>query len=934
MKKSLSLLMAVLLAFSAFTFSAFAQDDLTVEEKYNKLVEEGIFSGFPDGEAHLDWNMNRAQAAKIVALVFELGENPAAAGIYTDIVGSDEEWALGFIGAATAAGILEGRGDGIFDPGSDVTIQELAIIMVRALGIEVDEDATVEGASDWAGKYVKAALDAGLIPPQSDYTVPASRELLVVASYAAYEQVNGGAVEAVTATAAATGAKKITVTFNQPVDDTKAQISVKYNNNTVNPSKITFSEDKTSAVIEFANNLLTGDYTVTVAGLSDEPLVLTVKVEAQKVSKIEFTTPHAIKDRNAQDIVTVGYRVLNQYDEEITGNVTLTVTASKGKPIVDSSKKKITLDTDDSKNGSGGSNDYGPAFNVGESVTVALLYSENGAFVSQQFNVVAPAHVATVGAMELYNADGKVMEANLSSGFYILLDLQDQYGNAITEETIAEEDLIVTVSNNSIFDVKKATGDQPDVSTQNKKLAIELVPPQGKTTYQAGSSTVSVLSRHTGSRATIDVTVKDVAKIDTLTLSAPDLAPIGESVVIPYTAYDQFGNEVKNLDALKTKLSATGGATIDFDTDPITKVTTLKLNLSGVSQKGTIVITGTTETNKFVSLTVTTVDAAVPVRVDGLKGNTTLLLSDSREIKASDVIVKDQYGRDFNSDNLPSDYKIKVAKSGDAISVVDSTDQATEQVPAIVKAAKKGTATLTLSLVKGTDDVANSSSPSITIRVVDNSDISSYEATVSGTVYDYNDLKYGKELKVEGILADGTRVTVPHGGGSNYTVLIPTASTGLDFDPASGKIYSKGGILKENEDGQRIIIVTVLLNNEVEQVTVNLSSKLPEITTLSLGDVPTALQGTVKKLGDNAIAVEIGELTSKTAFVDNVIKQLVKAKDQYGVDIDPGIVEGNVFITGTKSDLSEVEDGKTFTAIVFTPNGKSISITVSVYEDN
>ena len=170
-------------------FAALAQPigvhavDLTAEEKYQRLVEQGIFEGFPDGQAHLDQNTTRAQAAKIVTLILGLDPNALASGKYTDLAAA--EWAAGYIGAITAAGIMQGKGDGIFDPSANVTKEQLATIMVRALNLEVSEagDDFTGNVSDWAKNYVNTALKAGLISPSDDYTQPVTRELLVEASY-------------------------------------------------------------------------------------------------------------------------------------------------------------------------------------------------------------------------------------------------------------------------------------------------------------------------------------------------------------------------------------------------------------------------------------------------------------------------------------------------------------------------------------------------------------------------------------------------------------------------------------------------------------------------------------------------------------------------------------------------------------------------------
>jgi len=186
-KKVVSLSLASALALATLSGVAGAADPQTAEEKFNALMEAGIFEGFPDGEAHLDRNMTRAEASKIAVLILGLTPDPDAASGYKDL--KDAEWSAGFIGAATKAGIVEGKGNGVFDPNAPVTIEQLAKIMVKGLGINTGYgDANVEGsASDWAKAYVEAALNAGLIAESDDYTSSANRQKLVETAYDANE---------------------------------------------------------------------------------------------------------------------------------------------------------------------------------------------------------------------------------------------------------------------------------------------------------------------------------------------------------------------------------------------------------------------------------------------------------------------------------------------------------------------------------------------------------------------------------------------------------------------------------------------------------------------------------------------------------------------------------------------------------------------------
>ena len=171
MKKSLSLILAIAMVFGIFATAAFAADaTIDTQAKFDALQAKGIFQGFEDGSAGLDQTMTRAQFAKVLVLTLGLSENEAAADIYTDLDGAG--WAKGFIGGATEAGLLNGYGNGIYDPSGDVTVEQLAKVFVLGLGLDVSDEAVAGSVSDWAKGYVAAAVAAGIIPAADDYTTP------------------------------------------------------------------------------------------------------------------------------------------------------------------------------------------------------------------------------------------------------------------------------------------------------------------------------------------------------------------------------------------------------------------------------------------------------------------------------------------------------------------------------------------------------------------------------------------------------------------------------------------------------------------------------------------------------------------------------------------------------------------------------------------
>lgn len=186
MKKILSVALSTAMAFSMFASVAFGADaKLTDQQQFDALKQAGIVNGFPDGQAHLEKALTRAELAKIIVLSLNL--TPVDATSYKD-ANYANHWGRTYIEAATQAGILNGKDatKKLFDPNGNVTVQELAKVLVTALKLEVPADAN-NSASEWAKGYVAAAIKAGYIADGINYQAQATRSQAVVAAYAIYE---------------------------------------------------------------------------------------------------------------------------------------------------------------------------------------------------------------------------------------------------------------------------------------------------------------------------------------------------------------------------------------------------------------------------------------------------------------------------------------------------------------------------------------------------------------------------------------------------------------------------------------------------------------------------------------------------------------------------------------------------------------------------
>jgi hypothetical protein len=137
-------------------------------DQIGQLVQAGIMTGYPDGNFYPDRQITRAELARIVARAFNLADHQPGSSTFGDVHLSD--WYYGSVEAAVYAGILKGRGHGDFEPNAPVTREELAVIVVRALG-EADEAATTAttsftddaSISAWARGFVVVAGQQGLV---------------------------------------------------------------------------------------------------------------------------------------------------------------------------------------------------------------------------------------------------------------------------------------------------------------------------------------------------------------------------------------------------------------------------------------------------------------------------------------------------------------------------------------------------------------------------------------------------------------------------------------------------------------------------------------------------------------------------------------------------------------------------------------------------
>lgn len=254
MKKILSVALSTAMAFSMFASVAFGDAAATPQQKFDALAAKGILNGYPDGQAHLEKDLTRAEFAKIVTKLFDLTEVTNKLS-YKDKGYNASNWAVPYIEAVTAANLMQGKDTvkGIFDYNGKVTVEEVAAVLFRALKLEAPATSD-NSASAWAKGYAQAVIDAGLIAKDTNFKANASRSLVVETAYAVDQLKAAPTV----ASAEAVSPTSVVVTFSDKttttvtlttalVEGVETSISFKHNNHDYT-TKVTLAAPKVLSV--------------------------------------------------------------------------------------------------------------------------------------------------------------------------------------------------------------------------------------------------------------------------------------------------------------------------------------------------------------------------------------------------------------------------------------------------------------------------------------------------------------------------------------------------------------------------------------------------------------------------------------------------------------------------------------------------------------
>lgn len=143
-----------------------------------RVVEEGIASGYEDNSFRPDRTITRTEFCKFVvsAMDYTPMSNPQ---LNFKDSGNIPAWARGYVARAIEEGIISGYSDNTFRPSKEITREEMASLLVRAMGLQSLAETKKNGSlgfkdssqvQSWSRGAVAVAVEKGLIRGYQDNT--------------------------------------------------------------------------------------------------------------------------------------------------------------------------------------------------------------------------------------------------------------------------------------------------------------------------------------------------------------------------------------------------------------------------------------------------------------------------------------------------------------------------------------------------------------------------------------------------------------------------------------------------------------------------------------------------------------------------------------------------------------------------------------------
>jgi len=951
-------------------------------------VKAELIAGLGEGKFGLGQNLTREQMA--VLFVRATGEDVTGYGDKLTFSDADKisAWAKDAVGYAVEIGLMNGAGNNSFNPQGLAERQQVALVASNFLQVkkpevikavsakQVDETTiTVEFSGEVAkltdkdlavaAKATNTAVaieSVTLAEDKKSATIKVAK-LAPATTYAI--SFNGSSVDVTTqdivgvTSVAAVDAKTLEVKFSQAVDTTKVTFATTRNGNPV-VLTATFAEDKKSAKLASATSLVAGSYVVTVGGtdFAAGKNTGTVEVSAEKVAKIEILSDKLVKsDANTG---TVGYKVFNQYNEDITSKAlasNLSLSASVATTGLTKNNGLITLDA---------SSD----FVANQAIILTVVDAASGVTATKTVNVSDAANVTdfTFGDVVLPTGAARI-ETGLATAATIKVSGADQYGNVLDTQALLTGGVSFLTSDASVTVALGNNNDNKAVLTVN-------------TTGLTSAKTVTVIAvvKATGQTKTYSLNIVKPAEAAEVAVTAPTATiangDTAGSVVVAVDAKDQFGTAL-TADQI---VANAAGITITSSNSNVLLSSDLAIATTGAN-KGKIVSTqavrGAGTTTITVTVNATGKSSSFVLETKAARAINTLSLPTTLAGNLIEgattsfrLAYKDQYGKAFDATGDVAGYKVNVSVtkvSGDdaALTVSPDGDTANESLvdtnsvtPITLTAAanKKGVFTLTAKLINTTTGEVVSSE-SKTINVVENNSTGiTYNVDDIAKLYkngaDFNTADvieaedvaagYAKEIKISAKDAAGNSYVIP----ASSIVRVTSDNAALLVSEVDGKWYTAGNgtnptadinanlsVVVNTNDGVKTIVKPVVISKDdlaVSEVKI-LNNTIDTADVAAVTSLTFANRAELEA-GKDAFVYFVDQFggTALTAGTANAVSYLTNLNGFTKHASDTVEITGNKLVLTDADDNTTGNAGAKFRYVLVTGNGKTAHIDVTI----
>ncbi|MBA2942052.1 S-layer homology domain-containing protein [Paenibacillus sp. CGMCC 1.16610] len=171
------------------------------QKAVERAASLGIVNGYDDGTFQPDGKVTRAEFTAMLVRAISLTSKDAQNMQFSDI-DDIPQWAKAYIFEAASAGVVTGYEDHSFGADRLISRAEMAVMVARAIGLEINSDEAVSFADEdqipaWALQEIKASRKAGLIQGRdNNFFVPddqatrAEAAVLILAAYDNFQSAN------------------------------------------------------------------------------------------------------------------------------------------------------------------------------------------------------------------------------------------------------------------------------------------------------------------------------------------------------------------------------------------------------------------------------------------------------------------------------------------------------------------------------------------------------------------------------------------------------------------------------------------------------------------------------------------------------------------------------------------------------------------------